>query len=269
MVAEFIFSRYFLKKRISDRKARKIFVERDLPLKISDLKTEQHNIHYAIAGNDSLPTLIFIHGSPGSWGKYINYMYDPDLIKKFRMVSIDRPGFGYSNFGEAMHLQDQCKLIEAVLNKIKNDKSVYVCGHSYAGAVVAKLAADDPELFATIIIVAGAIDPSQEKRELWREIINVKPLFYLIPGVYQPSNAELLRLKDDLIKLKSDLDKITCNVIFVHGDKDRTVPVENIFYGKKMMQNARSIRAETLHTKDHMIPVTHFYELKKILLQLY
>lgn len=269
LAAMLVFCRSFMKKRISDNEAIKTFASKNIPFTLSNLTVQQHNIHYAIAGNDSLPTLIFIHGSPGSWGKYIDYLYDAELTKKFRIASIDRPGFGYSDFGEAMHLDQQCKLIKAVLNKINNNKPVFLCGHSYSGAVVSKLAADNTDLFTTIIIIAGAIDPAQEKREMWREILNFKPLFYFIPGAYQPSNTELLWLKDDLLLLAPSLQKIICNVIFVHGDKDKTVPIENVFYGKRMMINARSIKSETIQTNEHMLPVTHFEELKKLLMTLY
>jgi pimeloyl-ACP methyl ester carboxylesterase len=47
-------------------------------------------------------------------------------------------------------------------------------------------------------------------------------------------------LKEDLKPLANDLSKITARILFVHGDKDDWVPIENIAYGKKMMINASS-----------------------------
>jgi pimeloyl-ACP methyl ester carboxylesterase len=69
--------------------------------------------------------------------------------------------------------------------------------------------------------------------------------------------------------LQNDFKNITCNVLFVHGDKDTWVPIENIAYGKKMMVNARSISVDTLHGADHQIPWKRTEELKRILLGLY
>jgi hypothetical protein len=40
---------------------------------------------------------------------------DEDLRKKYRIISMDRPGFGFSDYGKAMHLQEQCKLLLPVL----------------------------------------------------------------------------------------------------------------------------------------------------------
>ncbi len=265
-----------MRNRWSDQKAYGVFKSKDIPLAIFDTVINERHLHYAVCGKgDSLPTLVFIHGSPGSWMNYIKYMWDESMRKKFRIVAIDRPGFGYSDFGKAMHLQEQCEIIMPVLKKLsagssgKTDQPMFLVGHSMGGPVVVKLAADNPSLFNTVVIVAGAIDVSQEKTETWRKIMNVRPLYWSLPGAYGPSNTELLYLKKDLLPLQNDFKNITCKILFVHGDKDSWVPIKNIAYGKKMMINARSITADTLHGADHHIPWKRMDELKKILLNLY
>ena len=99
--------------------------------------------------------------------------------------------------------------------------------------------------------------------------MNVRPLYWLLPGAFGPSNTELLYLKKDLIPLQKDFQKITSNVLFVHGDADTWVPIKNIAYGKKMMIHAASIKADTLHGADHQIPWKNREELTQILLKLY
>ena len=93
------------------------------------------------------------------------------------MVSIDRPGFGFSDFGNAMHLKDQCDIILPVLRKFKTDKPLYLCGHSMGAPIAVELAADAPELFAKIVLVGCSIDVKLEKKETWRRIMNVKPMY--------------------------------------------------------------------------------------------
>jgi pimeloyl-ACP methyl ester carboxylesterase len=137
------------------------------------------------------------------------------------------------------------------------------------GPVVAKLAADAPELFKTVVIIAGAIDIDQETKETWRKIMNVRPLYWCMPGAFAPSNTELLYLKKDLLPLQNDFKNITCNIVFVHGDADTWVPIKNIAFGKKMMVNAASVTADTLHGADHQVPWNRMDELKAILLKLY
>jgi pimeloyl-ACP methyl ester carboxylesterase len=260
---------FILKDRWSDSKAYGVFKAKNVPLNIYDTVIEQRHLHYAVCGSDSLPTLVFIHGSPGSWMNYMKYMWDTAMRKKFRIVSIDRPGFGYSDFGKALHLQDQCNIILPVLKHLKNDHPLFLVGHSMGGPVVVKLAAEAPVLFKTVVIVAGAIDINQEAKETWRKIMNVRPLYWCMPGAFAPSNTELLYLKKDLLPLQNDFKKITCNILFVHGDADTWVPIQNIAFGKKMMVNAASISADTLHGADHQVPWKRMDELKEILLRLY
>jgi len=259
---------FVMKERWSDKKAYAIFKADSVPLQMHDTIINKTHLHYAVTGGDSLPTLVFVHGSPGSWMHYMRYLRDADLRKKFRIVAIDRPGFGYSSFGKAMHLQDQCNIISPVMQSLKNTHPIFLVGHSMGGPVAVKLAADNPTLFKTVVIVAGAIDIDQEAKETWRHIMNVRPLYWTLPGAFGPSNTELLYLKDDLKPLQQDFKKITCNVLFVHGDKDTWVPIKNIAYGKKMMVNAASINADTLHGADHQIPWKRREDLKAILLKL-
>ena len=257
-----------MKNRWSDKKAYRVFKVKEISLVINDTIINGKHLHYAVSGNDSLPTLVFIHGSPGSWMNYMLFMWDSSMQKKFRMVAIDRPGFGYSDFGKAVHLQEQCNMIMPVLQKLKTSQPMILVGHSMGGPVLVRLAAENPSLFSKLVIVAGSIDVNQEKTETWRKVMNNRPLYWCLPGAFGPSNTELLYLKKDLIPLQNDFSKINCDVLFVHGDKDTWVPIENIAYGKKMMINARSILADTLFGAGHNIPWERTAEFKKILLDL-
>lgn len=254
LLAYTIFCQCCMRMHWSDSKAYSVFKKKNTPLQLYDTVISGRHLHYAVSGNAGKPTLVFIHGSPGSWFHYMKFMYDSALQQKFRIVAIDRPGFGYSDFGKAMHLQAQCELILPILQKLKTDQPMYLCGHSMGGPVTTELASMAPVLFKKIVLVAAALDPSQEKKETWRHIMKNKPLYWLLPGAFGPSNTELLYLKEDLKPMATDLPKITCDVLFVHGDKDTWVPIDNIAYGKKMMTNAASVTCDTLHGADHQIP---------------
>ncbi|MBC7776509.1 MAG: alpha/beta hydrolase [Phycisphaerae bacterium] len=268
LIGAMALSQSCFRMRWPDHKAYASFERQGVPLQIMDTLIEGHSIHFAVSSSSDLPVLVFIHGSPGSWFHYRKFMLDPDLGKKFQIVSIDRPGFGYSDFGKAMHLEDQARVITPVLKSLKSAKPMFLCGHSMGGPVVVKLAADNPDLFKTIVIVAGAIDVTQEKKECWRHLMGKTAFRWMLPGAFRPSNTELLYLKKDLIPLKADFKNIQCDVLFVHGDKDTWVPMENVAFGKKMMDNAKSIQVDTLHSADHQVPWKRFQDLKRILMQL-
>lgn len=229
-------------------------------------KVKGTNIHYAKTGYDSLPTIIFIHGTPGSWDAFAGYMRDSALLAHYRMVSIDRPGFGYSDFGKVYHLKKQAELIEPVLEKLRNGRPTYLTGHSLGAPLIVQLAADRPELCQGLIMISGSVDPNEEKPEKWRPWLFKTPLNFFVPGAFKPSNEELWYLKKDLVKLKDEFARITCPVYFIHGAADTWVPPGNVEYARKLLVNAHTIGELIIPGGNHFIPWTMFNEIKKVFL---
>src|SRR5882757_6512126 len=129
--------------RKSDADARKAFTAAGVTITLAKIIVDGRTIHYAMTGNDSFPTLFFIHGSPGSWDAFQEYMKDPDLLQKYRMVSVDRPGFGQSDYGSPEHLGRQSELISPLFTVLDNHRPKFLIGHSLGGPMVVKLAADN------------------------------------------------------------------------------------------------------------------------------
>ena len=207
--------------KITDKAALKKFNIAGLSLKLNSIKAGDRTLHFAQTGNDTLPTIIFVHGTPGSWIAFEEYLKDTALLKKFRLISIDRPGFGNSNFGDALNLSSQSLVISPLFKHIQNNQPVYLVGHSLGGPMICRLAIDNPGAVNGLVILAGSQDPAAEKPEIWRPIIFKTPLNYFVPGSWQPSNEELWYLKKDLVNLKTGLFKITCPVYILHGTKLR------------------------------------------------
>ena len=196
----------------------------------ASLPVEEYTIHYIETGNKNASTLYFVHGSPGSWDSYKDYLKDSLLLPKYRMIAVDRIGFGYSNFGEAVNLKTQAAIIEKFVNLTTNGKTSYLIGHSMGGSVIVQMAADKPDAYKQLIVLAGAVDANAETPENWRAVIKTKPLRYIIPGALRPSNDELWWLKKDLFLLKAKLKNITSKVTIIHGTKDPLVPFSNVAF---------------------------------------
>lgn len=256
-------------KRWSDKTAYAVFNKKDIPLRIYDTTIDNRRLHYAVTGADSLPVLVFVHGSPGSWKQYYKFMLDSALLGKFKMVSIDRPGFGYSNFGKALNLREQCNIILPLLQSLRSTLPMYLFGHSMGGPVVVQLAAGDPDLFSAVVIASGAIDVNQERKEVWRRIMAKKPLYCLLPGAFGPSNTELLYLKNDLVDLQGEFKKITTRVYFIHGSRDFWVPIKNVAFGEKMLVNAAQVSSDTINKGGHYILENDRDVVTALLLSLY
>lgn len=263
-----IFAQSCMTFRKADDEMKRQFESKGVMLKTATEKIDGRNLHYAQTGADSLPTLVFIHGTPGSWNAFADYLGDKDLLQKYRLISIDRPGFGYSDFGKAENLQRQSELISPLLHKLDNGQPMYLIGHSLGGPMIILLAADSPNFFDALVLISGSVDPAVEKPEKWRPLLFNTPLNLLVPGAFRPSNMELWYLKNDLVKLEEAYAKIDCPVYFIHGDKDTWVPPGNVSYAKKKLVHAKTIEEHMLPGGNHFIPWTKYKEIKNVLLRL-
>jgi pimeloyl-ACP methyl ester carboxylesterase len=217
----------------------------------------RQNINYVIAGNDSLPLVIFIHGSPGSLSAFIDFMDDTLLLEKVRMISVDRPGFGSSNFGYAEpSLEKQSAELKPILEKHKNNRPIYLVGHSLGGPLIARMAIDYPELVDGLIFVAGSVDPELEPYEWFRAPLATPFLKWALPRSMRASNDEIYQLKPQLEAMKPLWSKITCKTIFIQGDQDELVPKENADFAKKMLVNA-PFEMVMYPGMNHFVPWTH------------
>jgi pimeloyl-ACP methyl ester carboxylesterase len=257
-----------MKGRTSDSKAAKIFRANGVELFTGTVDANGFRIHYAKTGYDSLPTLIFVHGTPGSWIRYAKYLQDKELLSKYRIIAVDRPGFGYSQFGDAKNLEEQSAIISHLIKKINNERPVYLIGASFGGPVVARLAIDNPGKFSGLLLLAPALDPATEVYYFWRPFFIKTPLQFFVPGYWRPNNQELWYLKNDLIKMANLLQEIHCPVYVLHGDKDKLVPVSNAFYAQKMLVNVKPLYLSIIPGGSHYVGDEKFMMVKEILMKL-
>jgi pimeloyl-ACP methyl ester carboxylesterase len=221
-------------------------------------------------GSDSLPVAFFVHGSPGSWSAFIDFMKDTVLLKKVKMVAVDRIGFGDSDFGNAeKSLIIQSELLKPIVAKYKKSgKKVILIGHSLGGPMIARMAMDYPELIDNLIIVAGSIAPDLEPNEKWFRIpMDFMPISILIPASFRASNHEILYLKPELEKMLPLWKNIRQPVIVIQGGKDMLVNPKNADFAEKMLVNAKSLKVVRIDTMNHFVPWSHPQLIKKAILE--
>lgn len=257
-----------VKMRMNSKETKAFFEKSKTKFLDKTISFQDFTIHFVETGDVNKPSLYFIHGSPGSWDAFKRYLKDSLLLEKYRLIAIDRPGFGYSDFGKAQNLQTQSDRIHELILKIGNGQPIILVGHSLGGPLVAKLATDFPTMFSNVVILSGALDPAAESPEKWRSILMSKPLRYLIPGALRPSNDELWWLKTDLINLKPHLKNIVANVTIIHGTKDRLVPFSNVKFMTLFIENAKKIKIIPIENADHFIPWTHYEIVRDAILNL-
>ena len=226
----------------------------------------RQRINYLVSGNDTLPLVIFVHGSPGSLSAFIDFMDDTVLLEKTQMISVDRPGFGSSNFGYAEpSIEKQVQELKPILEKHKNKRPVFLVGHSLGGPIIARMAIDYPELVDGLIFVAASIDPELEPYEWFRGPLATPFLKWMLPRSLRASNDEIYQLKPQLEEMIPMWSKITCKSIFIQGDQDELVPAANADFAKKMLVNA-PLETVMYPGMNHFVPWTHPFLIENAIL---
>lgn len=242
--------------RMSNKKKVKYFAKRHLTVATAQYHVGNREMNYVFYADDdtSKPVAIYFHGSPGSSQDFFRTMRDSTFVANFIGVSVDRPGFGHSDFGRAEpSLKEQAKDVKPVLEKYK-DRKVVLLGHSYGGPVICKLAMEYPELVDGLVILAGSVAPELEPDEWWRKPMDSKAIRWLIPRSMVASNQEIMPLKDELTAMLPDWEKIECPVVIVQGTKDKLVPPANADFADSMLVNCSHKQINRIEGMNHFIP---------------
>jgi pimeloyl-ACP methyl ester carboxylesterase len=218
-------------------------------------KVDFREIHYVKAGDSTKPLVLFLHGSPGSLTAFMHFLIDTTLLKRSLLITTDRPGFGYSNFGNGeSSLKKQGEFLKPILEEYKMNRPIILVGHSLAGALIARMAADYPDLVDGFIIVAGSIDPELEPNETWFRAPLATPfLSWILPRSFRASNEEIYQLKPELERMLPLWKEIKCPVIVIQGKQDDLVPAENADFAKKMLVNA-PVEFVLVDGMNHFVP---------------
>ena len=204
------------------------------------------------AGDPEGPRLIFVHGTPGDAGAWLDYLADP--VPGWESVALDRPGFGESApAGAVTSLEQQAAAIAPLLVQRRGRWPILI-GHSLGGPIVVRVATDHPDRVDGLLIVAGNLDPGLEELHWYNHVATL--LEPLLSRPMRNSNRELTPLREELAALAARLPRLTCHVVLVHGTADRLVPYANVNFMQARFVNAGSLRLVSLPGADHFLPWT-------------
>jgi pimeloyl-ACP methyl ester carboxylesterase len=239
--------------RLSEEEFVSTFENQEVLPKQADLIIDSSNIHYVYTDQGRDELLVFVHGSPGSWSAFIDFFKNDSLLSRFDMVSIDRPGFGDSDYGmPEKSLEKQAYFLSKVIELFPQKNKIMI-GHSLGGPVIARIAMDYPNLTQGMVMVAPSIDPDMEKYEWYRTWIGTKIVGAMTPKDFWVSNEEILPLKEELQLMLPLWQKIIIPTVLVQGTKDILVPKENAEFARKMFRT-EILTINYLEGVNHFIP---------------
>jgi pimeloyl-ACP methyl ester carboxylesterase len=258
-----------LQFRMSTSEINTYFRDKQNKATLKQYEIGKRTLNYLITDDTQKPLVIFVHGSPGSLSAFIDFMADTTLLKKAQLISVDRPGFGASDFGYAEpSLTKQAELLKPVLKGNKHNRPVILVGHSLGGPLIAKMAIDYPELVDGLIFVAASVDPNLEPNETWFRAPLATPfLKWILPRSFRASNDEIYKLKPELEQLVPEWSEIKVPAIVIQGTKDSFVPAANADFVNRMLIHS-SVQIQLIEGVDHFIPWSHPELIRNAILEL-
>ncbi len=257
-----------MRMRTSQKKIYKEFEGKKQQPRFHTYEVLDREMHYVEVGDEDLSTVIFVHGAPGSLDAFLTYLKDDELLTKADLISVDRPGYGYSSFGKAeTSIERQAAMLKPILDKVQQeDKKTILVGHSYGGPLVARMAMDYPDLVDGIVMIAPAIDPDNEKVFWISYPANWLIFRWMVPKAFRVTNFEKLAHAKELEKMRPLWKNITCPTTHVHGDEDWIVPVVNIEYVKEVATNA-PLKLVRDPAWDHFVVWSEFDKMKALIIE--
>lgn len=229
----------YLQWRDTDEEIYAAFAKAEIPSKIAYVTIDSIDLKIRIQsitreGQDI--NLVFLHGSPSSLSAWNGYLKDSTLSHQVNMHAIDRPGYGYSNFGDAItSIDTQGKLMSAVIEE-KGLENVIAIGSSYGGPLAARLALEN-DAVKGVIMISPAIDPENEKRIWQSDFTQFWLTRWLVPTGYRVAGDEKDTHAAELALIADDWSNLSIPVLHIHGDADDLVPYINVEYSKKVFSN--------------------------------
>jgi pimeloyl-ACP methyl ester carboxylesterase len=209
-------------------------------------------LSYLKAGTDRGQAAILVHGTPGKAAGWADYLLDHQ--HKGMLLAPDRPGFGFSGPDDAVtSLHEQARALIALADTEKLERPVLV-GHSLGGPIIVQAAIDAPERFGALVILAGSLDPGQEKLHYMQPVGEWWGVRNLLPRFYRNANRELIALEPQLLALEKRLADVRIPVVIVHGTIDKLVPYANVPFMQKHMTNAAPLELVRLEGQNHFLP---------------
>ncbi|MEO5601607.1 MAG: alpha/beta hydrolase [Cyclobacteriaceae bacterium] len=194
-----------------------------------------HYVYYEIYGKGE--PLLLLHGytlSTKSWEPFVE-----EYSKNYEVYLVDLQGHGKSGaFKENLSIKSVAKDVDALI-KYLNLKNIHAVGYSYGGDVLFQLALMHPGIIKSMISI-GACGIWQAKQ--FPELIeffsfnNIRNLSWMYD--HQPNENQIRLILEqfpnyDIVMSDEEIRSIGTNTLIVLGDKDDSVPLENVLRVKK------------------------------------
>lgn len=239
--------------------------------KVTHFRQWGREMRYVQVGDEhKKPLILFIHGAPASSSFWMDMLRDSSLLNHAELMAVDRPGYGYSGYGDPeTSIKKQAALIAGILEEQRPlHDQIIVHGSSYGGTVAARLAMDYPELVDGLLLQSASLKPWAETTYWISYPTHHWSMRNFIPGSFRTANAEKLSHPSELSKMLPLWRNIRSRVIILQGIDDTLIFPENATFAAQHLVNAASVSLTLVPGSKHDLLWTQTDLLKHSLLKL-
>jgi pimeloyl-ACP methyl ester carboxylesterase len=224
-------------------------------------------IHYELSGKGRL--VLLLHGWADSAKGLASLQ--TELSKKYRVLTVDLPGFGASQIPkDSWNLDDYAQFLEATLNKLTLPQPYAIVGHSNGGAIAIRaLGLDILQPEKLVLLAASGVRNTQKLRKVSLKVLaktgNVATVWLprknrqaLRRRLYQVAGSDMLVVPELEATYKrtvgqdvqADAAKIRVPALLIYASKDEAAPV---VYGERYHQLIPNSRLEIIKDAGHFM----------------
>ena len=209
----------------------------------------------------TLPTLVFVHGSPGSPLDYRRYLIDSALNEKANLIAYYRVGYGLKNLENVVTIAFELEILHDVIKGIPEEK-IILAGYSYGGPVILASNKNYKYKISMASAVVGEYEPMFGILNFYKWKLT-RPL---VPAMLRAAAKEKYAHLVDLPTYKEKWNLSPSKVVNIHGDKDFIVPFKNSEFLEKTI-DADKFTMVTIKEGGHDLIWTNFDLIKSEILK--
>jgi len=180
--------------------------------------------------------------------------------KGFKVIVPDLPGFGESDsLNTAWNMNNYIKWIEGFIKELEI-KEFYLAGHSFGGALAAKLTINHPQDVKRVFLISAAsVRKRTAKKSFLKNISKLIKRLSFLPfyNLFRKAFYKFVIRKSDylyvdgLMKetfknvISEDLSQFTGFIkiptVIIWGDKDKSTPVEDAYFMKQKIKDSKLV----------------------------
>jgi len=257
-----------MNQTITDDQLKEFFVKNNIKGSVHHYSAAGRNLRYIAMGEEHLPALFFIHGSPANVIMFEDYYKDPLLRKTFKMYAVDRPGYGGSGYGQPEpSIEKQAEMIRPVIEQIKG--TVIIVAASYGSSIAARLLMDHPGIADGALLDSPALAPGQEKIFWITPVIEHSFIRNIILGHHRSANTEKIHHRKELQKMLPHWHKVRVPVMYTQGKHDNMIYTTNADFAQRHLINVPYLQFHFFEDQKHLAIMKEPEAIKNYILELY